>query len=126
MLSLREIFDKVKTGLLAQGRKSLIASSDGVVRNICAYRGIGGSKCAAGMLILDEHYSPALEHQSVYAEPVHDALCKSGINMNDQQTNRLVSALQAIHDLNEFEAWPASFNRLAWPASFTIPDEEAK
>ncbi len=52
----QETFDKVVRALRAQGRKSLRAG--GIT---CAYRGGEGGKCAAGHLIPDDKYDPAME-----------------------------------------------------------------
>lgn len=55
----QEIFDKVATHLLTQGKQSRLNPED--TRGICAYRSKDGSKCAAGCLIPDDVYDPRME-----------------------------------------------------------------
>jgi hypothetical protein len=60
----------------------------------CAYRGDGGNKCAAGVLIPDELYDPMMEGQcfGTMSDVVHKAM---GLSYEDVQ---FVSGLQAAHD----------------------------
>ena len=58
----QEVFDKVRTHLLAQGRKSVIHC--GTYEETCAYRSLDGS-CAVGCLIPDELYDPEIEGTTV-------------------------------------------------------------
>lgn len=51
----QEIFDKVATHLLSQGKRSALGGVG------CAYRGDGGLQCAIGCLIPDELYRYELE-----------------------------------------------------------------
>jgi hypothetical protein len=51
----QEIFDKVATHLLAQGKPSFTRFGG------CQYRGPNGAKCAAGVLIPDDLYDPGYE-----------------------------------------------------------------
>jgi hypothetical protein len=80
----QEVFDVVATGLLRQNRKS----TDGF--GGCFYRGIDGCKCAAGILIPDEHYTP--QHEGTrWANLVWRG-------MVPPQHNKLICRLQGIHD----------------------------
>lgn len=56
----QEIFNKVATHLLTQGKRSV--ASDGS----CMYRGPEGTKCAIGCLIEDDEYHPLLEGKGAY------------------------------------------------------------
>lgn len=56
----QEVFDKVATHLLTQNKRSLEGTS-------CVYRAKDGSMCAAGCLIPDEEYTPALEGWQITA-----------------------------------------------------------
>ena len=56
----QEVFDKVATHLLTQNKRSLEDTS-------CVYRAKDGSMCAAGCLIPDEEYTPALEGWQITA-----------------------------------------------------------
>lgn len=69
----QDIYNRVKTHLLAQGKRSV--GEDG----LCRYRGEGGCKCAIGPLISDEVYDPTLEGESVFSAKIQKALIKSGI-----------------------------------------------
>lgn len=87
MLTLQEVFDKSVGGVIAQGRPG---------RNLhraCSYRTADGLKCAAGHLIEDEHYYPALEGNLAWGASVRPALKASGV-----PDSSLVSALQVAHD----------------------------
>lgn len=53
------VFDTVAEHLLKQGKKSFYVDNKNV--KVCAYRGDGGLKCAAGCLIPDEQYDSSIE-----------------------------------------------------------------
>ncbi len=57
----------------------------------CAYRGENGERCAAGLLIPDEKYTPKMEGFTVYEGFVFDAL-PGGLDV------RFIGALQNAHD----------------------------
>ena len=82
----QELFDYVVTNMRKQGRPS-------VSTECCAYRGKGGTKCAAGFLIDDEHYNMTIEGDSAFE--VEAYLVASGV-AKDQIG--LVDALQSAHD----------------------------
>lgn len=76
----QEVFDQVVNHLLTQGTKSINEEMR------CMYRGLNGTKCAAGCLISDEEYQKEFETLKWGALPfpsVHD---------------RLIDELQTIHD----------------------------
>lgn len=103
----QEIYDKVKAHLLAQGRRALQPGS----KSACVYRAPNGDKCAAGMLIADEHYSPDLEGSSAYYNnSVNDALRKSGV---PEEWLSFVAELQTIHDAYSPEEWREELENLA-------------
>jgi len=86
----QEIFEKVARHLFAQGGRAMVSINGG---EICAYRGLNGTMCAAGCLIPDELYSPDLEGLVVEAmsDGVYDRLFPN--------INRLfLSDLQRVHD----------------------------
>jgi len=97
-LTPREVFDKVKTHLLAQSRRS--QDADG--RSL--YHGLAGQKCAAGSLIGDEFYDPSFEGMKVWESPVHHALRASGV---PESAMDLVYDLQSVHDNVPVERWPS-------------------
>lgn len=104
----QEIYDRVKTHLLTQNRKSKDSRMQ-----ICAYRGDNGVSCALGCLIPDDVYSPAMEGRGIpivtetlrvnddYAV-LHDALMASGLG---PETWDLLRELQMIHDSDHTSEW---------------------
>lgn len=86
----QEIFDKVAKHLLTQNARSEDGES-------CLYRSEDGLMCAVGCLIKDEHYSVALENQSVSHESVNHALNLSGVE-TDSVTTEMLEDLQTLHD----------------------------
>ena len=94
----REMFETVAGHLLRQGRQSL---RDGK----CAYRGGIGCKCAVGVLIADEHYTPELETWGVATAAVVRALEASGIAVNAPGVMRILYRLQNLHDKFPSECW---------------------
>lgn len=77
----QEIFDKVVSHLRAQKKQALGSNY------ICAYRGVDGTKCAAGCLITDEVYEARVlgaellrdcEELRADAQPVHGGLNEFG------------------------------------------------
>lgn len=101
-MTAQEIFDKVATHLLRQGKKS-----EGPGKG-CLYRGPNGLKCAAGFLIDDAYYDPKFEGKGVGAISkadtpntvlLNEALLKSGV---PAELFDFVGELQGIHD----DYWP--------------------
>lgn len=108
-MTLQEIYNKVRDHLLTQGKKSQFITVDGMQ---CMYRAPDGCKCAVGVLITDEAYSPGLENDySVW--PVIAALVESGIDAHDGPTQQLLSALQKVHDGRNVENWPSALRFVA-------------
>lgn len=69
MSSQQRVFDEALAHMRAQGRLS-------VTRELgeCLYRGEGGLRCAIGVLIREDTYTPELEGKSVGADQVFSAL----------------------------------------------------
>ena len=63
-LSAQEIFDRVLTHLRKQ-RQPSVAWHNPTGRLMCAYRGVFGQKCAAGVLIPDAVYSPEMDRRGL-------------------------------------------------------------
>jgi hypothetical protein len=87
----QETFEKVVKAVIAQGRPSATIRADNSVR--CLYRGPDGCKCAAGHLIPDEDFKPAMEGCSA-TNSIHikEVLKRDGHNAD------LVFELQNAHD----------------------------
>ena len=91
-LTHQEIFDKVADHLFTQKCK---CTKD----NVCLYRGDDGTKCAAGCLITDEEYKPAMERKSISALMIPPPQSiEYGENSNPTTMVGLVQKLQHIHD----------------------------
>lgn len=103
MLTKQEIFDTVKTHLLKQNARAI----NGIM---CKYRTDAGLKCAAGVLIKDEFYTPELESHSAKYSIVQEALEKSGVSEDDIP---FVIELQRIHDFKEIAEWPLELSLVA-------------
>lgn len=58
---MQEIFNKVVTKVLKQGKPSVLDAGCA-----CLYRSPDGSKCAAGHLLPDKEYNESLEYTSVF------------------------------------------------------------
>jgi len=88
MLTLQEIFDISSKGIIDQGG---YAWADGA----CVYRAPDGNKCAAGHLIPDEKYDPAMEGGALLNRPeVVEAI---GLKHDTTELD-LLRELQIAHD----------------------------
>lgn len=114
-MTAQEIFDKVATHLLKQGRKA-----EATTNGSCKYRTDDGLKCAAGCLIPDEEYSVSFECISwrraarvAYSNEDNSNLQKLGkIAVRIGQVE-LVADLQVMHDDTLVEDWPSELRRVA-------------
>ena len=100
-MKLQEIFDAASVHLMGMDGPSLDENNDA-----CVYRGydddceLSGKKCAVGLFIADEHYSPDLEGQGISGRrDVADAVAASWEqeHLTEDQL-RLLSDLQDAHD----------------------------
>lgn len=107
-LAIEDIFERVRTHLLAQQCRS--EDADGEPR----YRGLDNRRCGVGALIDDVYYCNAIERLGVSLlrvpgdDPLARALRCSGINVDDDRVVELLIDLQDIHDLQAVECWPAA------------------
>jgi hypothetical protein len=104
MKTMQEIFDEVCNHLITQNQRALNETAN------CVYRAENGLKCAAGCLIKDEHYSPALEMLGADEGVVTQALEKSGV---PAEYNELVFDLQSVHDNTPVSFWKKSLRQVA-------------
>lgn len=86
----QEIFDTVVRHLHAQGKPC-------VVNGYCRYRGPDNTRCAIGVLILDEFYTPDLEGKLVRTNPVWKSL-QSSLNDSLDGEKWFFDDLQIVHD----------------------------
>ena len=100
-MKLQEIFDAASVHLMGMDGPSLDQDGDA-----CVYRGydddceFNGQKCAVGLFIDDQHYSPDLEGQGISGRrDVADAVAASwGQESLSNDQLRLLSDLQDAHD----------------------------
>ena len=103
---MKEVFDRVKTHLLAQGAR---ARND---EGLCLFHAPSGLKCAVGCLITEEAYSDeSLEGYSLWEPEVSTALGASGI-VDDPRTLDMLHRLQNIHDCLSPTAWEVALDDL--------------
>jgi hypothetical protein len=117
MLTRQEIFDKVAMHLLTQRERSRANGDTGS----CMYRGSGGRRCAAGVLIPDAVYGPRMEHNSFrsLASDQTGFLDACGIERADVP---FVQALQNVHDETEPSDWAHALKGAAavWGLSHNV------
>lgn len=106
----QEIFDKVATHLLMQGKKSM---ND---RGECVYRNAAGRKCAVGCLIPEELYSNEFEGASpsgtgAKTTRLWEALSAAGLDYT--QHAGFLWELQCIHDEQGVDEWRNGLLRVA-------------
>lgn len=128
-LTLQEIFTKAATHLLTQGRRAMLPDGLG-----CAYRGVGGTRCAIGCLIRDEAYTPQIEERDVdsIARRFPEVLAKSGIVFTADPTSwcanefvsdpvyGLLNALRRTHDHVEPQHWKERLIEIADDHGFPL------
>lgn len=90
----QEAFDIVVKHLFGQKRPSMTREFRKLWAPVCAYRGEKGRKCAIGVLVSDEEYSPELENNGVRTLDLDDTLPPSLRGFAIE----FLEALQAIHD----------------------------
>ena len=98
----QEVFDKVATHLLTQNKKA-ICPIDGR----CKYRTSEGLKCAAGVMISDEEYSPEMESWAV-----NHLITKYNLE-KIAPFKELLYRLQGIHDMTVIEDWRSELRMTA-------------
>lgn len=108
-LTAQEVYDIVKSHLLAQGKPSFDRDQD------CAYRGSGDTSCAVGCLIPEDQYTLRMEGLSV------DQLCVNQTRFTLAPSlveflsahQKLLTDLQMVHDAKDASLWPSSLTEVA-------------
>ena len=93
----QDMFNTMVRHLIKQRVRSMLPGDNG-----CAYRGADGTKCAVGALIADEYYHFGLETNTVYNPCVLEALQLSIKRETTDDEERLLKAMQDIHDSSRF------------------------
>lgn len=99
----QEIYDKVKTHLLKQNRRSKERGGQ------CLYRGPGGTACAVGCLLTDKE----AERLAVDNWSAEDAIAKGQMPKRLVRHGELLSRLQRVHDENPPRAWSRELKEVA-------------
>jgi hypothetical protein len=101
-LNRQKVFDTVAWHLLTQGQKC----GD---ENQCRYRDEAGHKCAIGVLIPDDRYTPKMEGTAASILATTDAIdidyYHEGIRANAPEDRDFLQALQDIHDDYDVSTW---------------------
>lgn len=113
-MTITEIFQTVKTHLLAQGSRS--TGPEGVG---CMYRGTDDRMCAVGCLIKDEYYTPLIEGFTADDGKVAAVLKSSGVDISNLLTMDLLCQLQSIHDHRLPSSWGQALAALEEQYAFT-------
>lgn len=103
MLTLQEIYDKVRAHLLTQNAKSIGPGG-------CRYYGPNGLKCAVGCLVPPDKYSEGIEDQSVF--DIRDHL-QDDIPKEDLNLDYMLQDLQSCHDNHYPVLWPSVLDEIA-------------
>ena len=115
MPSNQETFDTVVAHLRRQGSKAQSRDpTSGVIS--CLYRAPDGKRCAAGCLIPDDRYEPALELSAVGGTAEANHYGSNEVTLLIEQLGHdieLVAALQSVHDNSDVADWEAALERLA-------------
>lgn len=117
MMTPQEVFDMVAVHLIVQGRRSVSDERFRFSSGQCAYRGNDGCKCAAGVLIDDDHYDERMEGYSVGDFRIIVAVNATiGIPL-DPFTGiaqwELINSLQNCHDAVEPMRWQSKLRYIA-------------
>jgi len=83
----------------AQGKRSGMDDPEHLGTTMCAYRGRGGERCAIGMLIPDDLYSPDMEGQNVYSLLEMDLFMDIVWEPVNSLIFDVLKDLQVIHDI---------------------------
>lgn len=118
-MTAQEVFDKVVAHLRQQGKKSKAATLDQ-----CAYRGVGGLKCAVGCLIGDDEYSSHMEGTltHLYRLVAHEMSERyQALHQRLFGHYDLLYQLQQIHDMYDVEQWETQFQLVAKDCDLIMP-----
>lgn len=117
-MSLQTLFTKVYEGLKSQGWKQSLGGPP--LGDLCAYRGQGGRKCAAGWVISDEEYDPAFEGEDVCR--LKASCVVPSLKELSEEEITFLRELQLAHDRNHVpENMHRAFLTLASKCHLKVP-----
>jgi hypothetical protein len=115
MPSLQETFDTVVAHLRRQGAKAQIPGSRSGEMTF-VFRAPDGKHCAAGALIPDELYDPALECTAVGGTDEDQHKNSNAVTLLIEELGHdieLVKALQAVHDNAALAEWESKLEQVS-------------
>lgn len=123
-MTAQEVFDKVKKHLLTQMERSITLDR-------CAYRGIGGLKCAVGCLIPDELYDPKFEGLSVWEDMTSITIRERDllnvlVTLGLGEQLALLHDLQFVHDYYPSDQWSHQLGQVASKYGLTYEQDISK
>ena len=99
-VSAADVANYVEKAIIKQGRPSVDESGEN-----CLYRGECNTKCAAGMLITDEQYDPAMDENGKNAIPYVLVTFRDKLGLNSAYGGEygntklpVITGLQKVHD----------------------------
>lgn len=114
MMTLQEVYDRVRDHLLTQ----MVCSYDEEI-DLSLFRGPDNTCCAIGCLIPDELYTPEMERGNMFNRLVLEALQKGGVN-TDSATLKLLNSLANVHDYLTPSVWRLYLDQIAEQMGFLI------
>ena len=113
----QEAFTRIVTHLRRQGKHSLHPKGGPRLTQKCAYRAPTGERCAVGVLLTDEFYTPALEGCAVMTPVMMSVLNQAlpGVSLD------LLQAMQHIHDGSLPKTWELLWARVAREMNLQMP-----
>jgi hypothetical protein len=100
----QEVYDTVKAHLIKQNAKS---RHEVIGEGTCLYRDFEGRKCAAGIFIPYDKYTPEMEGKRVTVLVQEKLFNFDGIDLD------LLSSLQRVHDNDDVESWSTALAEVA-------------
>jgi hypothetical protein len=117
MMTLQELFDTVVGNLRKQGSKALLTEEQckelGSPPGTCAYRSQDGKSCAAGGLLTDKEYLPAVEGKGLLFLVGLIPTFRERVGDTADPSFALLRQLQIIHDTASVRDWELEFQQVA-------------
>lgn len=107
----QETFDLISVGLLRQGKRSGVVAPNAYKGFRCLYRSPDGCRCAAGLVLDDQDYSPELENMIV--EAIQES--RLAVGSWTRHSPWLLVQLQEMHDDLDtpVDDWPQALRGVA-------------
>src|ERR1700723_4178090 len=118
----QEVFDTIVSHLRQQG---CVAQDE--FSGMCRYRTDDGKKCAVGVLIPDELYSPKMESQT-YTQLVNNIDTPQELVVRLSEHGNLLIRMQKVHDKSTTNQWEFEFRKVAndFHLQYNLPQQGTK